>query len=138
MKTVKTLPEFAAVSELEVNAALDAYDDSMEEEHSSCGGCEASEDAPASPVVAEVFRLITAYTDRMNELIVNAKEQNKEISESFLADLLSFGRYHADHLRCEQALGLVGRGNVNISGGAIDHGEITFQRIDHSLLLSKL
>ncbi len=90
MKTVKTLPEFAAVSELEVNAALDAYDDSMEEEHSSCGGCEASEDAPASPVVAEVFRLITAYTDRMNELIVNAKEQNKEISESFLADLLSF------------------------------------------------
>ena len=26
----------------------------------------------------------------MNELIVNAKEQDKEISESFLADLLSF------------------------------------------------
>ena len=89
MKTVKTLPEFAAISELEVNAALDAYDDSVEEEHSSCGGCEA-EEAPASPVVAEVFRLITAYTDRMNELIVNAKEQDKEISESFLADLLSF------------------------------------------------
>ena len=62
----------------------------MEEEHSSCGGCEACEDAPASPVVAEVFRLITAYTDRMNELIVAAKEQDKEISESFLADLLSF------------------------------------------------
>ena len=40
MKTVKTLPEFAAISELEVNAALDAYDDSMEEEHSSCGGCD--------------------------------------------------------------------------------------------------
>ena len=77
MKTVKTLPEFAAISELEVNAALDAYDDSMEEEHSSCGGCEAAEDAPASPVVAEVFRLITAYTDRMNELIVAAKEQDK-------------------------------------------------------------
>jgi hypothetical protein len=90
MKSVKTLPEFAAISELEVNAALDAYDDSMEEEHSSCGGCEAAEDAPASPVVAEVFRLITAYTDRMNELIVAAKEQDKEISESFLADLLSF------------------------------------------------
>ena len=90
MKTVKTLPEFAAISELEVNAALDAYDDSMEEEHSSCGGCEATEETPTNPVVAEVFRLITAYTDRMNELIVNAKEQDKEISESFLADLLSF------------------------------------------------
>lgn len=90
MKTVKTLPEFAAVSELEVNAALDAYDDSMEEEHSSCGGCESCEDTPSNPVVAEVFRLITAYTDRMNELIVAAKEQDKEISESFLADLLSF------------------------------------------------
>ena len=90
MKTVKTLPEFAAISELEVNAALDAYDDSMEEEHSSCGGCEASEENPTSPVVAEVFRLITAYTDRMNELVVLEKEQNKEISESFLADLLSF------------------------------------------------
>ena len=90
MKTVKTLPEFAAVSELEVNAALDAYDDSMEEEHSSCGGCEANEDNPTSPVVAEVFRLIRAYTDRMNDLIVLEKEQNKEISESFLADLLSF------------------------------------------------
>ena len=90
MKTVKTLPEFAAISELEVNAALDAYDDSMEEEHSSCGGCEATEEDPTNPLVAEVFRLITAYTDRMNELIVNAKEQDKEISESFLADLLSF------------------------------------------------
>ena len=90
MKTVKTLPEFAAISELEVNAALDAYDDSMEEEHSSCGGCEATEENPTNPLVAEVFRLITAYTDRMNELIVNAKEQDKEISESFLADLLSF------------------------------------------------
>ena len=91
MKTVKTLPEFAAISELEVNAALDAYDDSMEEEHSSCGGgCEAAEENAASPVVAEVFRLIRAYTDRMNELIVLEKEQNKEISESFLADLLSF------------------------------------------------
>ena len=90
MKTVKTLPEFAAISELEVNAALDAYDDSMEEEHSSCGGCEATEENPTNLVVAEVFRLITAYTDRMNELIVNAKEQDKEISESFLADLLSF------------------------------------------------
>ena len=90
MKTVKPLPEFAAISELEVNAALDAYDDSMEEEHSSCGGCEATEENPTNPVVAEVFRLITAYTDRMNELIVNAKEQDKEISESFLADLLSF------------------------------------------------
>ena len=60
MKTVKTLPEFAAISELEVNAALDAYDDSMEEEHSSCGGCEATEENPTNPVVAEVFRLITA------------------------------------------------------------------------------
>ena len=90
MKTVKTLPEFAAISELEGNAALDAYDDSMEEEHSSCGGCEATEENPTNPLVAEVFRLITAYTDRMNELIVNAKEQDKEISESFLADLLSF------------------------------------------------
>ena len=90
MKSVKTLPEFAAVSELEINAALDAYDDSVEEEHSSCGGCEASEENPANPVVAEVFRLITAYTDRMNELVVLEKEQNKEISESFLADLLSF------------------------------------------------
>ena len=90
MKSVKTLPEFAAISELEINAALDAYDDAMEEEHSSCGGCEASEENPTNPVVAEVFRLITAYTDRMNELIVAAKDQDKEISESFLADLLSF------------------------------------------------
>ncbi|MBQ2761609.1 MAG: hypothetical protein IJE96_06805 [Mailhella sp.] len=90
MKSVKTLPEFAAISELEINAALDAYDDAMEEEHSSCGGCEASEENPTNPVVAEVFRLITAYTDRMNELVVLEKEQNKEISESFLADLLSF------------------------------------------------
>ena len=90
MKSVKTLPEFAAISELEINAALDAYDDAMEEEHSSCGGCEASEENPTNPVVAEVFRLITAYTDRMNELVVLEKEQNKEISESVLADLLSF------------------------------------------------
>ena len=90
MKTVKTSPEFAAISELEINAALDAYDDSVEEEHSSCGGCEASEDNISSPIVAEVFRLIRAYTDRMNTLIVEAKEENKEISENFLADMLAF------------------------------------------------
>ncbi|WP_446424617.1 hypothetical protein [Mailhella sp.] len=89
MKTVKTLPEFAIVSELEINAALDAYDDSVEEEHSSCGGCEA-EEAPISPIVGEVFRLIEAYTERMNTLIVEAKDQNKELSESFLADILAF------------------------------------------------
>ena len=89
MNSIKTQPEFAAISELEINAALDAYDDSVEEEHSSCGGCEAEENI-ASPIVAEVFRLIRAYTDRMNDIIVEAKEQNKEISDSFLADMLSF------------------------------------------------
>lgn len=89
MNSIKTLPEFAAISELEINAALDAYDDSVEEEHSSCGGCEAEEQI-SSPIVAEVFRLIRAYTDRMNAIIVEAKEQNKEISDSFLADMLSF------------------------------------------------
>lgn len=91
MNTVKTLPEFANLSELEINAALDAYDDSVEEEHSSCGGGEEnSEPTSESPVVAEVFRLIRAYTDRMNTLIMEAKEQNKEISENFLADLFAF------------------------------------------------
>ena len=90
MNTVKTLPEFATLSELEINAALDAYDDSVEEEHSSCGGGEENEPAPASPVVAEVFRLIRAYTDRMNTLIVEAKAQNKEISENFLAEIFAF------------------------------------------------
>ena len=85
MNTVKTLPEFATLSELEINAALDAYDDSVEEEHSSCGGGEENEPTSESPVVAEVFRLIRAYTDRMNELIVEAKAQNREISENFLA-----------------------------------------------------
>lgn len=90
MNTIKTLPEFAALSELEINAALDAYDDSVEEEHSSCGGGEENELAPASPVVAEVFRLIRAYTDRMNTLITQAKESNKELPENFLADMLAY------------------------------------------------
>jgi len=90
MNSIKTLPEFAALSELEINAALDAYDDSIEEEHSSCGGGEEEEPSASSPVVAEVFRLIRAYTDRMNALIVEAKEQNREISDSFLADMFSF------------------------------------------------
>lgn len=90
MKSVKTLPEFAAVSELEINAALDAYDDSMEEQHSSCGSCESCENPALSPVVAEVFRLISAYTDRMNEIFMEAKEQNKELSDSLLADMLAF------------------------------------------------
>ena len=89
MNTIKTLPEFAALSELEINAALDAYDDSVEEEHSSCGG-EENDPAPASPVVAEVFRLIRAYTDRMNTLITQAKESNKELPENFLADMLAY------------------------------------------------
>ncbi len=90
MKTIKTLPEFATLSELEINAALDAYDDSVEEEPSSCGGGEENEPTSESPVVAEVFRLIRAYTDRMNTLITEAKAENKEISENFLADLFAF------------------------------------------------
>jgi len=89
MKTIKTLPEFAAISELEINVALDAYDASVEEEHSSCGGGEEDEAPATSPIVEEVFRLIRAYTDRMNELITEAKTDNKEISETFLADMLS-------------------------------------------------
>ena len=90
MNTIKTLPEFAAISELEINAALDAYDDSVEEEHSSCGGGEENDTPPVSPIVSEVFRLIHAYTERMNELIEEAKSGNKEISENFLADMLSY------------------------------------------------
>ncbi|WP_294488978.1 hypothetical protein [uncultured Mailhella sp.] len=90
MNTIKTLPEFATLSELEVNAALDAYDDSVEEEHSSCGGGEENTPTTESPIVTEVFRLIHAYTDRMNTLIVEAKAQNREISENFLADMFSF------------------------------------------------
>ena len=96
MKNVKTLPEFEAYSELEVNAALDAYDDSVEEEHSSCGGCESAEPAgddeglSGNPIVDEVFRLIRAYTDRMNELVDAEKAAHREISESFLADMLSY------------------------------------------------
>lgn len=49
MNTIKTLPEFATLSELEVNAALDAYDDSVEEEHSSCGGGEETLPPPKAP-----------------------------------------------------------------------------------------
>ena len=60
MNTIKTLPEFATLSELEVNAALDAYDDSVEEEHSSCGGGEENTPTTESPIVTEVFRLIHA------------------------------------------------------------------------------
>ena len=90
MNTDKTLPEFATLAELEINAALDAYDDSVEEVHSSCGGGEENEPTSESPVVAEVFRLIRAYTDRMNTLITEAKAENKEISENFLADLFAF------------------------------------------------
>ena len=90
MNTIKTLPEFATLSELEINAALDAYDDSVEEAHSRCGGGEENTPTSESPVVAEVFRLIRAYTDRMNTLIVEAKAQNKEISDNFLADIFAF------------------------------------------------
>ena len=90
MNTVKTLPEFALFSELEINAALDAYDKAVEEEHSSCGGGEENGENAESPVVTEVFRLIHAYTERMNELIVEAKEKDQEISENFLAEMFSY------------------------------------------------
>ena len=49
------------------------------------------------------------------------------------ADLLSLGRYHADHLRGQQAFGLVRRCNVDITALTVDHGKIAFQRIYHSL-----
>lgn len=90
MNTIKTLPEFAALSELEINSALDAWDASIEEEHSSCGGGEENESVPANPVAAEVFRLIHAYTDRMNTLITQARKNNRDLPESFLADMLAY------------------------------------------------
>jgi len=86
MNSIKTLPEFAAISELEINAAIDAFDDA--DEATPCSGCAGNDFSKR--IFAEVERLVQAYTVRMNDIIVEAKEQNKELSDSFLADMLSY------------------------------------------------
>ncbi|MCH5276348.1 MAG: hypothetical protein J1E80_00770 [Desulfovibrionaceae bacterium] len=74
MKSVKSGPEFAALSEKEIGRALDAYE----------AQCEAAEgdgaEPPSSdPVVAEVARLIGEYTRRFDEYCAQYEELPEKI-----------------------------------------------------------
>lgn len=78
MKTVKSTPEFTRLSEEEILKALDAYEalfDSTEEEGDE------PDLAPEDPVVAEVARLIAAYTDRFDEYCSGTDEFPAEALE---------------------------------------------------------
>ena len=72
MHTVNTLPEFAALSDEEIDKALDALD--AEPKDSSA--------LDVHPILTEIERLIQAYSDRFEELV----DEQGGIPE----DLLSF------------------------------------------------
>ena len=101
MNTIKARPEFASLSDLEIQAAIDAYDSAAEKGLQEIGDAQDAQSGDAEstgedqllaeyPIAAEFMRLVTAYTDRLDELIVAEKDAKGEVSEGFLADLLSY------------------------------------------------
>ena len=92
MNTIKTLPEFAGLSELEIQAAIDAYDAAADSAPESAQGDEVKDDdlLEQNPIAGEFLRLVNAYTERMDELIRAEKDSRGELSEGFLAGLLSY------------------------------------------------
>ncbi len=89
MNTIKTLPEFAGLSELEIQAAIDAYDAAAESAPEPEDGDGQDDLLEQNPIAGEFLRLVNAYTERMDELIRAEKDSRGEISEGFLAGLLS-------------------------------------------------
>ena len=96
MNTVRTLPEFAGLSELEIQAAIDAYDAAAESAPEADGEAADGDDGQdddlleQNPIAGEFLRLVNAYTERMDELIRTEKDSRGELSEGFLAGLLSY------------------------------------------------
>ena len=90
MKTVVTKPEFLGLTEDDVLAAIDAYEAQVD---AACSGkgdcceckldnegcCEDNDVIPSDdPIVQEVERLITAYSDRFDELCKDTGEVPEE------------------------------------------------------------
>ncbi len=84
MKTIRTLPEFAGLSELEIQSALDAYDAACEE-----NGGEISDPGTVNPIAGEFFRLVDAYTERFDELTASAADANSD-PEKVLEDIFNY------------------------------------------------
>ncbi len=89
MNTVRTLPEFAHLSDLEIQAAINAYDAAADNTQESAGD-ESGDILEENPIAGEFLRLVNAYTERMDELIRTEKDKRGELSENFLADLLAY------------------------------------------------
>ena len=92
MNKVTTLPEFAGLSELEIQAAIDAYDAAAESAPEPAEGDEGQDGdlLEQNPIAGEFLRLVNAYTERMDELIRAEKDSRGELSEGFLAGLLAY------------------------------------------------
>ena len=88
MNTVRTLPEFAQLSDLEIQAAINAYDAAADNAPASSG--DDTDILEENPIAGEFLRLVNAYTERMDELIRKEKDTRGELSENFLADLLAY------------------------------------------------
>ena len=81
MKSISTLPEFASLSELEIQSALDAYD--------AMPGQDNDDAAPENPIVREFFRLVNAYTERFDEILSASKKENDD-PQAFLEDIFNY------------------------------------------------
>ena len=74
MKNVKPNPEFVALSEEEILKALDAYEAQFQD-----GEDDERDLTPGDPVVAEVARLISEYTNRFDDYCDKYEELPAEV-----------------------------------------------------------
>ena len=73
MKTIQTNPDFKALSEEEIVKALDDFENLFGEEEEIDTNVE-----PENPIVAEVARLISEYTNRFDEYCESADDELPE------------------------------------------------------------
>lgn len=78
MKSIKTTPEFMNLTEGEIVAALDDFENQFATEDDVDSDIE-----PENPIVKEVARLINEYTNRFDEIIAEAGDEGDLPEEIF-------------------------------------------------------
>ena len=73
MNTIQTTADFKALSEDEIVKALDDFENLFEDDEEVDVSVE-----PENPIVAEVARLISEYTNRFDEYCENAEDELPE------------------------------------------------------------
>ncbi len=78
MKSIKTTPEFMNLTEDEIVAALDDFENQFATEDDVDSDIE-----PENPIVKEVARLINEYTNRFDEIFMDAVHDSMQEADDF-------------------------------------------------------